>query len=230
MSGGTQVAFADPTDPAALEAVRDYIPSFVPAVAELSDIKTAWRSIDPAAEALKETECGQATEAVQPSSGRPKIGELFVSAGLVTPADLESALREQKTSRKPLGEILVMRGLIDRLDLASTLSRQWTAQRTLPQQAAAPALATDPKPQPEQKPESERRPESERVPEPERKPQAEQVEEIEAEVPASDPQIAHLLLAVLELTATVERLRGQIETLGAAPAGQNGHGLHAVTL
>jgi hypothetical protein len=235
MSGGTQVAFADPTDPAALEAVRDYIPSFVPAVAELSDIKNAWRLIDPPAKASSEPEPEQAPEVAQPASNRPKIGELFVSAGLVTPADLESALREQKTSRKPLGEILVMRGLIDRLDLASTLSRQWTAQRTLPPQPAAPAISSEAKPLRDHEPAPGNQPEAEQKPEPayepdhEPKPEPELVEQIEAETPESDPQVAQLLQAVLELTATVERLRAEIEMLGAAPAGRNGHRVHAVT-
>jgi hypothetical protein len=40
-----QVAFADPTDPAALAAVREHLPEITVAVAELSDIKTALRSI-----------------------------------------------------------------------------------------------------------------------------------------------------------------------------------------
>jgi hypothetical protein len=44
--GGTvQVAFADPTDPAALAAVREHLPDITVAVAELSDIKTALRSV-----------------------------------------------------------------------------------------------------------------------------------------------------------------------------------------
>jgi hypothetical protein len=40
-----QVAFADPTDPAALAAVRERIPNIVVAVAELSDIRSALRSV-----------------------------------------------------------------------------------------------------------------------------------------------------------------------------------------
>ena len=38
-----QVAFADPTDARALSEVRAYIPEIEPAVAELSDIRLAWR-------------------------------------------------------------------------------------------------------------------------------------------------------------------------------------------
>lgn len=44
-----QVAFADPTDPAALEGVRAHVPRVNVAVAELSDIRTAWRQVAPAA-------------------------------------------------------------------------------------------------------------------------------------------------------------------------------------
>jgi Type II secretion system (T2SS), protein E, N-terminal domain len=40
-----QVAFADPTDPHALAAVGRYLPKIEVAVAELSDIRLAWRSV-----------------------------------------------------------------------------------------------------------------------------------------------------------------------------------------
>ena len=40
-----QVAFADPTDPDALAAVREHLPKISVAVAELSDIKAALRSV-----------------------------------------------------------------------------------------------------------------------------------------------------------------------------------------
>jgi hypothetical protein len=40
-----QVVFADPTDPRALAAVREFLPTMEVAVAELSDIRSAWREI-----------------------------------------------------------------------------------------------------------------------------------------------------------------------------------------
>jgi hypothetical protein len=40
-----QVAFADPTDPKALAAVRKHLPSIDIAVAELTDIRSAWRRV-----------------------------------------------------------------------------------------------------------------------------------------------------------------------------------------
>ena len=46
MVGDTvQVVFADPTDPGALAEVQEYIPKIAVAVAELSDIRFAWRSV-----------------------------------------------------------------------------------------------------------------------------------------------------------------------------------------
>ena len=42
---GVQVVFADPTDQRALSAVRRYLPTIEVAVAELSDIRLAWRGL-----------------------------------------------------------------------------------------------------------------------------------------------------------------------------------------
>ncbi|HZD87608.1 MAG TPA: hypothetical protein VE088_06350 [Gaiellaceae bacterium] len=44
-----QVAFADPTDSTALDGVRGYVPQLLVAVAELSEIRAAWREVAPAA-------------------------------------------------------------------------------------------------------------------------------------------------------------------------------------
>lgn len=41
---GVLVAFADPTDPGALAAIREHVPQFQLAVGELSDIMMAWRT------------------------------------------------------------------------------------------------------------------------------------------------------------------------------------------
>jgi hypothetical protein len=45
VDGAVQVAFADPSDPGSLAAVREHITSIAPAVAEYSDIEMAWRSV-----------------------------------------------------------------------------------------------------------------------------------------------------------------------------------------
>jgi hypothetical protein len=39
------VAFADPSDPEALAAVRDYLPAIKLAVADFSDIRMLWQSV-----------------------------------------------------------------------------------------------------------------------------------------------------------------------------------------
>jgi hypothetical protein len=43
--GAVQVAFADPTDEAAINGVRAYIPRMLRAVAELTDIRVAWSGV-----------------------------------------------------------------------------------------------------------------------------------------------------------------------------------------
>ncbi len=48
-----QVAFADPTDPRALAAVDLYLPKITTAVAELSDIRLAWRGVTEVRGALR---------------------------------------------------------------------------------------------------------------------------------------------------------------------------------
>ena len=45
MHESVQVAFADPSDPEALAAVREYLPAISLAVAEFSDIRMLWQSI-----------------------------------------------------------------------------------------------------------------------------------------------------------------------------------------
>ncbi len=56
-------------------------------------------------------------------SWRP-LGELFVSRGLISEAELETALAEQTATGKRLGEILVDRGLVSGPDLTSALMDQ----------------------------------------------------------------------------------------------------------
>jgi hypothetical protein len=43
VEGVPQVAFADPSDPEAIEAIAGYVPGLTAAVSELSDIEAAWR-------------------------------------------------------------------------------------------------------------------------------------------------------------------------------------------
>jgi len=52
------------------------------------------------------------------------LGELFVGRGLITEAELETALAEQAATGKRLGEILVERGLVSGPDLTAALMDQ----------------------------------------------------------------------------------------------------------
>src|SRR5712692_10742351 len=52
------------------------------------------------------------------------LGELFVGRGLISQAELETALAEQTATGKRLGEILVERGLVSGPDLTSALMDQ----------------------------------------------------------------------------------------------------------
>jgi hypothetical protein len=53
VGAAVQVAFADPTDPRALAAVDLHLPKIKPAVAELSDIRLAWRGVTEVRGALR---------------------------------------------------------------------------------------------------------------------------------------------------------------------------------
>jgi hypothetical protein len=56
---------------------------------------------------------------------RRPIGDILVEKGLITSAQLETAIEEQKRTGKLLGEILIDHGAIDRLALAGALGQQW---------------------------------------------------------------------------------------------------------
>jgi len=56
---------------------------------------------------------------------RRPIGDILIERGLVTAAQLQTAVDEQKRTGKLLGEILIDHGAIDRLALAGALGSQW---------------------------------------------------------------------------------------------------------
>jgi type IV pilus assembly protein PilB len=64
------------------------------------------------------------------SGTRPLLGQLLVRHGLITPAQLEEALRRQLTTGKLLGETLIEMGAIGREDLGRMLERQQQAAST----------------------------------------------------------------------------------------------------
>src|SRR3990172_12332146 len=55
----------------------------------------------------------------------PRIGELLVKPGLITPQDLERALNEQRTQGGKLGSNLLRMGLVDEKQLIGFLSKQF---------------------------------------------------------------------------------------------------------
>src|SRR5262249_60089831 len=80
--------------------------------------------------------------AIPTASVKRPIGEIFVERGLVTDAQLEEALAEQKRSGTRLGEILVASGRLSRLELASALADQWATFQKLRPPAGASAEET----------------------------------------------------------------------------------------
>jgi hypothetical protein len=56
--------------------------------------------------------------------GRGKLGEILVADGLLTPADLECALGEQRRSGKLLGRVLLDMRLVSQVDLLTALAKQ----------------------------------------------------------------------------------------------------------
>jgi serine/threonine-protein kinase len=56
--------------------------------------------------------------------GRGKLGEILVADGLLTPADLGSALAEQRRSGKLLGRVLLDMRLVSQVDLLTALAKQ----------------------------------------------------------------------------------------------------------
>jgi hypothetical protein len=63
---------------------------------------------------------------------RTRIGDLFVSKGLVSTEQVSEALRLQRLTGKRLGEVLVDQGLISRMDVASALQLQWSRNNVPP--------------------------------------------------------------------------------------------------
>jgi uncharacterized coiled-coil protein SlyX len=61
-----------------------------------------------------------------------RIGDLFVSKGLVSAEQIAEALRLQRTTGQRLGEVLVDQGLISRMDVASALQIQWSRNNVPP--------------------------------------------------------------------------------------------------
>ena len=63
------------------------------------------------------------------TAARRRLGDIFVERGLITDAQLQQALVQQRDSGAKLGEVLVELGFISRVALAGVISEQWDALR-----------------------------------------------------------------------------------------------------
>jgi hypothetical protein len=72
-------------------------------------------------------------DAVKVAAGAPMLlGELLVKAKIITPEELDLALREQNRTGKKLGEILARRGLLLENELETVLAFQRNQQSEVP--------------------------------------------------------------------------------------------------
>ena len=63
-----------------------------------------------------------AGESSTSARGRVRLGDWLVSHGMITTADVESALAEQRMTGDALGHLLVARGIIDDEELSRALA------------------------------------------------------------------------------------------------------------
>ncbi|WP_328379764.1 GspE/PulE family protein [Streptomyces sp. NBC_00440] len=77
----------------------------------------------PAGEPVEDAASGTA-QSSPAGQQRPRIGELLVQRGLLTPAQVDEALLQQSTSGKRLGTLLVELGMVDERSLIEALSVQ----------------------------------------------------------------------------------------------------------
>ena len=76
-------------------------------------------------------------EASRISVSYRRIGTILVEIGVITQAQLDSALGEQGRSGRLLGEILVSTYGVSRVDLADALAAQWEEAQSLSQMDVA---------------------------------------------------------------------------------------------
>ncbi len=90
------------------------------------DPNERFQDMNELAQALKPFAPKQSVaEAVaEASSGRGKLGEILIADGLLTPADLNRALAEQRRTGKLLGRVLLDQQLVSQVDLLTALAKQ----------------------------------------------------------------------------------------------------------
>src|SRR2546423_9987098 len=67
---------------------------------------------------------------MESAAKRRRLGDIIVERGLVTPYELEEALRIQRENGGKLGEVLVELGFITRVGLAGVINEQWDSLRS----------------------------------------------------------------------------------------------------
>ena len=67
---------------------------------------------------------------MESAAKRRRLGDIIVERGLVTPYELEEALRVQRENGGKLGEVLVELGFITRVGLAGVINEQWDSLRS----------------------------------------------------------------------------------------------------
>ena len=63
------------------------------------------------------------------TAARRRLGDIFVERGLISDAQLQQALVQQRDTGAKLGEVLVELGFISRVALAWVISEQWDELR-----------------------------------------------------------------------------------------------------
>ena len=56
---------------------------------------------------------------------RQRLGEILIRSGLISPSQLDEALRIQKLTREPIGKILIRQGIVSAVHIYHKLAEQW---------------------------------------------------------------------------------------------------------
>jgi cellulose synthase/poly-beta-1,6-N-acetylglucosamine synthase-like glycosyltransferase len=117
--GVVSVAFCDPFDKLAIELATALTASHVePVIAEPGDVEQAISRTFGPLWAPHFEDLGP------PPKESPRIGDLLVANGVLTDADIDDALREQRRTGSRLGEVLLHSGVISETELITALAEQ----------------------------------------------------------------------------------------------------------
>ncbi|ERI49881.1 hypothetical protein N878_10420 [Pseudomonas sp. EGD-AK9] len=68
--------------------------------------------------------CHHATGSAMPNHAHSRLGQILINKGLITPAQLDAAIKVQLVSHKRLGEVLIEQGLLTQKQLSKALKKQ----------------------------------------------------------------------------------------------------------